>query len=154
MRPARTVHGFTLIELLVVIAILGILMALSFGSYMRWRQSTQVATSADLVALSINKTRQGAKRSNGTWEFKVVDADTFSYGQEGATASNGKLEAGTEFDTGSLGENVKFVAPWGARDGYGGSSSVIPQFTIRSKANTSITRTVSVPTLLGSVVVK
>lgn len=59
-------EGFTLLELLFVLCILGLLLALVFPSYQRWRQAEDVRSAQAIISTELSRARLKAKRTSST----------------------------------------------------------------------------------------
>jgi len=153
-------QGFTLIEVLVVITILGILMALGFGSYTRWRASSAVIEGAQQFARDVDRTRTSAKRENACWQIKLTtssDSSTYqllSFTNSDCTGTasrtqNRTLPTGTRlsFLSGNP-EYINFFPPYGTTD------SANNKYEVKWAANSLIKRAVHVSSILGKTVIK
>lgn len=59
-------EGFTLLEMLLVLGILGLLLALVFPSYQRWRQAEDVRSAQAIISTELSRARLKAKRTSST----------------------------------------------------------------------------------------
>lgn len=57
-------EGFTLLEMLLVLGILGLLLALVFPSYQRWRQAEDVRSAQAIIQTELSRARLTAKRTS------------------------------------------------------------------------------------------
>ncbi|GHF89465.1 pilus assembly FimT family protein [Deinococcus ficus] len=158
--PSAT-QGFTLIEMLVVIAILGILMAIGFGSYTRWRASSAVMEGAQQFARDMDRTRTNAKRDNSCWRIQpTAKTNTSSYTIQkfkGASCTvvdtppqTRTLPAGTRLTYNAVSGTggLSFVPPYGTTDASPNT------YTVAWGSDANIKRTVRVTSVLGKTVLK
>lgn len=59
-------EGFSLLEMLLVLGILGLLLALVFPSYQRWRQAEDVRSAQAIISTELSRARLKAKSTSST----------------------------------------------------------------------------------------
>jgi prepilin-type N-terminal cleavage/methylation domain-containing protein len=72
--------GFTLFELLAVITIIGVVLAVTLGSYQGWGDAQAVRGSAEVVEAALNRARDRALSSRQPVSFEYATAVDFTNG--------------------------------------------------------------------------
>lgn len=146
--------GFTLLEILLVLAIIGILAGVGVPSYLRYTQRLTVQQSAQQLAADVNRARSQAKRSNTCQVFAYVSTSSYSIKSYTtpncsgtATTQTITMLAGTKLALTSTQTSTQFRPP------YGINFLGLPlDVTVSSTRNTSITTSLRVTGVIGSVV--
>ena len=124
----RRRHGITLLELLVVIAAIGVLSAIGFVNFTRYREINQVRLALTQVTQNLERARTYSRRYNQTYRFQIA-ADNVSFAIEpwdsvnsivltGTTAPpsiEGKLPENALFDPSRSDSGMFYTAPFGQR---------------------------------------
>lgn len=157
----RPTQGFTLIEILVVIAILGILMAIGFGNYTRWRANSAVMEGAQQFARDVDRTRTSAKRENTCWLIQpssLTDPTTTYELQKFATAECTGTASSTQTRNMPAGTQIRYSSgnpkSVGFSPPYGTTDSSPNEYTVIWKNDSSIKRVVRVTSVLGRTVIR
>nr|WP_255578717.1 MULTISPECIES: type II secretion system protein [unclassified Deinococcus] len=142
-----TRSGFTLLEVLVVIAVIGILLAIGMPSYQAWITRTELDRAASIVSTEINAARSAAR--NGAAQTVTLTANGTSIQSRGLTITLPSARSK---------ENVTLVfePPYGTLQAQAGAvNPVTPQvMTVQSTRDPARTRTLSVVSLMGKVIVQ
>ena len=145
MTAARS--GFTLLEVLVVIAVIGILLAIGMPSYQAWITRTELDRAASIVSTEINAARSAAR--NGAAQTVTLTAGGTSVQSRGLTIPLPSARSKEDVI-------LVFEPPYGTLQAQVGAvNPVTPQvMTVQSTRDPARTRTLSVVSLMGKVIVQ
>ncbi|GGR98058.1 pilus assembly FimT family protein [Deinococcus sedimenti] len=150
--------GFTLLELLIVIAIVGILAAVGFGGFQRWRASSAVLEGTQVFTQAVGAARTGAKRLNACQDVSLTvgtASPSLTLKTYATSACSGTpttrvlpLPAGVQASLSSGVNSLQFRAPYGSTD------AAAAEFTVFWAATPGVQRTVRVTGIFGKVIVQ